>query len=193
MDPSTQRAVVASKIVMKALMVVLSLLLVDAGGTAVAREAGPDGWERSSSAAPAFEVEDLQGRSLRSDELAGRIVVIDFWATWCSPCLRELPELIDYHERLEGREDVTLLSFNVTDQRADLETFLTEKRVPFRVYLGDALIGPYELVSFPTKLVIDMRARGPEGAAGVVRFRREGYTPVKSIEARVEELLAAAP
>ena len=115
-------------------------------------------------------------------------MIIDFWATWCGPCIRELPELVEYHRRLEGRTDVALLSFNVTDERADLEGFLAEKQVPFPVYLGDDLIGPYELVAFPTKLIIDMREPGP----GVLRFRREGYTPVASIEARVAELLADA-
>jgi thiol-disulfide isomerase/thioredoxin len=155
-------------------------------------EAGPDGWETLSSAAKAFEVEDVEGRSLRSEDLAGRIVIIDFWATWCAPCLRELPELVEYHRRLEGREDVKLLSFNVTDERADLEAFVEERQVPFRVYIGDDLIGPYELVAFPTKIVIDMRTAGPDDT-GVVRFRREGYTPTASIEARVEELLTATP
>jgi thiol-disulfide isomerase/thioredoxin len=163
----------------------LTLVLIPLVATPAA---GPDGWEVLSRPATAFEVEDVEGRPLRSEELAGRIVVIDFWATWCAPCLRELPELVEYHHRLEGREDVALLSFNVTDERADLEAFLSERRVPFRVFLGDDLIGPYELVSFPTKLIIDMRGGDP----GVVRFRREGYTPVASIEARVEELLEEA-
>ncbi len=171
---------------------VLVLGLGGSSPTAVEPAPGPDGWESVSSLAKPFAVEDLQGRALRSEDLAGRIVIIDFWATWCSPCLRELPELVEYHRRLEGRKDVVLLSFNLTDERADLEAFLTERNVPFRVYLGDDLIGPYELVAFPTKLVIDMRQAGPEDA-GVVRFRREGYTPAASIEARVEELLATAP
>jgi thiol-disulfide isomerase/thioredoxin len=172
------------------LLPALVLLLATAGyaPSAAGSEAGPDGWEEPSTDAEAFEVEDVEGRALRSEDLAGRIVIIDFWATWCSPCLRELPELVEYHQRLEGREDVALLSFNVTDERADLETFLEERQVPFRVFLGDDLIGPYELVAFPTKLVIDMRKAGP-GRTGVVRFRREGYTPTASIEARVEELL----
>jgi len=154
--------------------------------------AGPDGWEALSTTAHSFEVVDVQGRSLSSEDLAGRVVIIDFWATWCSPCLRELPELVEYHRRLEGRDDVALLSFNVTDERADLEAFLAEREIVFPVYLGDDLIGPYELVAFPTKLVIDMREPGP-GGRGVVRFRREGYTPATSIEARVAELLASAP
>ena len=153
---------------------------------------GPDGWESLFVAAQSFEVEDTQGRALRSKDLAGRIVIIDFWATWCGPCLRELPELAEYHERLEDRDDVALLSFNVTDARADLAAFMAERRIEFPVYLGDDLIGPYELVAFPTKLVIDMREAGPDGQ-GVLRFRREGYTPATSIEARVEELLASTP
>ena len=178
---------------MRLLLAALVLVLGSAGyAPATAKPiAGPDGWEALSSIAKPFAVEDLQGRALRSEDLAGRIVIIDFWATWCSPCLRELPELVEYHRRLEGRKDVVLLSFNLTDERADLEAFLSERNVPFRVYLGDDLIGPYELVAFPTKLVIDMRQAGPENT-GVVRFRREGYTPAASIEARVEELLAIA-
>jgi thiol-disulfide isomerase/thioredoxin len=145
-----------------------------------------DGWAEVNEPARDFAVEDLGGRALRSDDLAGKIVVIDFWATWCSPCLRELPGLADYHRRLEGQTHVALLSFNVTDERADLEGFVEQRKVPFPVYLGDSLIGPYELVAFPTKIVLDLRG----GAPGVIRFRREGYTSVESIEARVADLLA---
>jgi thiol-disulfide isomerase/thioredoxin len=176
-------------------VLVVFVLVLGLGGSSAttARPApGPDGWESLSSAATTFAVEDLQGRTLRSKDLAGRIVIIDFWATWCSPCIRELPELVEYHRRLEGREDVVLLSFNVTDERADIEAFVAKRDVPFRVYLGDDLLGPYEVVAFPTKLVIDMREAGDDDT-GVVKFRSEGYTSAASIEARVEELLASAP
>ena len=111
---------------------VLVFGLGGASATTVEPAPGPDGWESLSSAAKTFTVEDLQGRTLRSEDLAGRIVIIDFWATWCSPCIRELPGLVEYHRRLEGRQDVVLLSFNVTDERADLEAFVAEReRSPF--------------------------------------------------------------
>jgi thiol-disulfide isomerase/thioredoxin len=173
------------------LLVVLTLILGFWGSSPTALEpaSGPDGWESTSSAAETFTVEDLQGHELRSEDLAGRIVIIDFWATWCSPCIRELPDLVEYHHRLEGRDDVVLLSFNVADERADVLAFVAEREVPFPVYLADDLLGPYEIAAFPTKLVIDMRRAGADDT-GVVRFRSEGFTPAGSIEARVDELLA---
>jgi len=167
----------------------LTLLALASVGLVVATPSRAQDWETPSVPAKGFVVEDLEGRTLRSEELEGRIVVIDFWATWCSPCIRELPELVEYHRKLEGRDDVVLLSFDVADERADLEAFVAERQIPFRVFPADDLIGPYELVAFPTKLVIDMR----QGHPGIVRFRKEGYTPAASIEARVEELLAAGP
>jgi thiol-disulfide isomerase/thioredoxin len=164
--------------------------LAASGGAGAAER---DGWEVRREPARAFKVKDLAGAELRSTDLAGKVVVVDFWATWCAPCLKELPDLAAYQERLKGRKDVALLSFNVTDERDTLAAFVKEHKIAFPVYQGDSLIGPYELSAFPTKLIIDMRAAARDGGKGVVRFRREGYTPVASIEERVAELLAGAP
>jgi len=161
-----------------------------AGPPALAAE--KDGWEVLRAPAKIFAIQDLEGKALRSTELAGRVVVIDFWATWCAPCIKELPALAGLHDRLKDRTDVTLLSFNVTDELKTLQTFVKDKQVGFPVYRADALVGPYELTTFPTKLVIDMRAAG-RGNPGLVRYRREGETSVASIEARVSEILAEKP
>ena len=151
-----------------------------------------DDWEVVRVKVKPFVVKDLDGKPLSLADLSGKVAVVDFWATWCKPCVKELPELAAYHERLADRSDVVLLSFNVGEKRAEVEAFLKQSPVSFPVYCGDALVDPLELAAFPTKLILDARRPGKDGSV-LLRFRREGLTSVASIEARVAELLGETP
>jgi thiol-disulfide isomerase/thioredoxin len=164
-------------------------LAASAAAPVPTRAALKDGWEVVRQPAKAFVLQDLAGGALRSPDLQGKIVVMDFWATWCGPCIRELPDIQALTERLKARREVAFLSFNVTEEKADVLAFVKERSIAYPVYLADDLIGPYEVSAFPTKLVIDMRGQGE----GVVRFRRDGYTEARSIEARIQELLDEGP
>ena len=96
---------------------------------ATAPAADPDDWEALSVRVKPFAVKDLDGKPLKLSDLSGKIAVIDFWATWCKPCVQELPGLAEYHRRLEGQKTVVLLSFNVGEQRRDVEAFLKKSPV----------------------------------------------------------------
>ncbi len=170
----------------------LLLLATAPSGRGAAAPAQVDGWDVVENPLAPFALQDLQGRPLRSEELAGRIVVVDFWATWCTPCLDELPELAAFQTRIAGRKDLAFLSLDVGEDRPRIEAFLRRAAVGFRVFRGDALVERLRIGGLPTKLVVDMRRPGP-GQAGIVRFRRDGRTPVASIEARIAELLKADP
>jgi thiol-disulfide isomerase/thioredoxin len=148
-----------------------------------------DDWEAVRLKVKPFVVKDLDSKPLRLADLRGKVAVVDFWASWCKPCIQELPELAAYHRRLEGRKDVVLLSLNVGEKRAEVEAFLKASPVSFPVYCGDDLVEPLELAAFPTKVILDARTLAPDGSA-LVRFKREGLTTVASIEAKVAELLA---
>ncbi len=142
-------------------------------------------WEAVDEAAQPFTLEDLNARILTSRELAGKVVLLDFWATWCVPCVRELPELAQYAQRIRGREDVIFLSLNVTDERSSLRTFVREHGITYPVFSGDELLDPFGVFAFPTKLILDLRGDGP----GTVRFRHFGFTSLDAIESQVEAIL----
>ena len=160
----------------KSLAVVLIVTALACSGAVTQTRIGP---------APAFDLPDLAGGKVSLASLQGKVVVLDFWATWCGPCIRELPEIKDLTERWKARKDVVFLSFNATEEKPDVLAFVRERAIAYPVFMADDLVGPYEVNAFPTKLVIDMRG----GGDGMVRFRRDGYTPMPSVEARVQELL----
>jgi cytochrome c biogenesis protein CcmG, thiol:disulfide interchange protein DsbE len=172
-------------------MRVLTFLAAAAFVASTAAAAESDGWEALNKPAKGFSIQDLTGRALRSADLRGKIVVVDFWTTWCGPCIKEMPDLAAYHARLSARNDVALLSLSVTEEKDVVSKFVAEKKIAFPVYLADSLLGPFEVSTFPTKLIIDMRKPGAKpDTAGVLRFRKEGASAVPSIEARVASLLA---
>jgi thiol-disulfide isomerase/thioredoxin len=170
------------------LAIAAAALALVLGGAGTARAASNDGWETLNVPAKAFKVTDLEGKVLDSASLKGKIVIIDFWATWCTPCVQELPELEAYKKKLAGRKDVVLLSLNVTEEAKQVRDFAQRRAMLPPIYLGDDLLGPYNVVGFPTKLILDLR----RGAPGKLRSRREGGpVPLSSLEAQVQAVLAA--
>lgn len=84
--------------------------------------------------APAFTVQDLSGAPVSLADFAGKFVIVNFWATWCEPCIREWPQLDRLAERFAGVDDVVILAISMDKAKADVPPFLermslTETRV----------------------------------------------------------------
>lgn len=74
--------------------------------------------------APDFTLVDLGGAQVSLADLRGKFVVLNFWATWCEPCIREWPQLDRLAERLEGRDDIVVLAVSVDQDRSQIAPFL---------------------------------------------------------------------
>jgi thiol-disulfide isomerase/thioredoxin len=139
---------------------------------------------------PSFTVAAWDGASIRSSDLAGRPVVIDFWASWCVVCRQALPALDAMARRLAPR-GVVVLAVNVDRDRKAADAWLA-RHLPGRelrlVHDPDgALLASTGASGMPAVFVVD--------ASGIVRLAESGYAAdrVRAIEEAVNALLPAEP
>jgi thiol-disulfide isomerase/thioredoxin len=92
-------------------------------------------------AAPSAQVRTVNAKQIRAlvDERKGKVVVVNFWASWCPPCMREFPAIIKVYEQYRGRGlDVIAVSMNSIEEMADIDEFVRTSKPPFPIFLADA-------------------------------------------------------
>lgn len=87
--------------------------------------------------APTFEVQDLDGNAVSLEDFRGKLVIVNFWATWCEPCITEWPQLDQLAERIDGRDDVVILAVSLDREREDIMPFLERMSLAERPKTAD--------------------------------------------------------
>jgi peroxiredoxin len=106
---------------------------------------------------PEFSVTTLDGKFLSNDELAGKIVVLDFWGTWCPPCVASVGEMRGLANRFKNEPDVLVLSISTDTDEAKLREFIEEHKMDWTQAWdkGRTVTRAFGVNSFPTYLVVD--------------------------------------
>jgi len=134
--------------------------------------------------APPFALTTIDGRHISMDGLAGKVVLIDFWATWCGPCREALPHVRDIAQRFQGQPFV-VLSVSLDDDDAKWKDFVAKNNMTWLQYRDGKWTGPiatkFDVKAIPATFSID--------ADGVLEDQHVGD---ENIEGRLKKMIAHA-
>jgi peroxiredoxin len=133
--------------------------------------------------APEFSLQDLQGSHVDLAHYRGKIVLLNFWATWCGPCRLEMPKFVQWQKQY-GAQGLQVLGVSIDDTAAPVRPFLEKLHVDYPVVMGRAHLGDLYggVYGVPVTFLIDRH--------GIVRERYDGEPNLTALEAAVQKLLA---
>jgi thiol-disulfide isomerase/thioredoxin len=141
-----------------------------------------------STPAPEFALKTPDGKTVNLKDLRGKVVLIDYWATWCGPCKMSFPYLQKVYDKYRTDPRVAIFAINTwerekgTEREATVRKFLTENKYTFPVLYDDTSVEKYGVEGIPTKFMIDQK--------GVIRFKSVGFDSGDKMLAEIDTQLA---
>ncbi len=163
-------------ILMAALLLGLALVLPGCGGAAADAAQKP---ARDAITAPDFTYRDEAGVERQLSDLRGQVVLLNFWATWCQPCVYEMPFLQAVHEQLP--DDAMILAISIGEKPETVAAFVTEHGLTMPILLDqDGTIGQdYRVNKLPTSVILD-------GEGKMKEYKIGPFSGAEEILARME-------
>jgi peroxiredoxin len=135
--------------------------------------------------APNFTRIDLNDRQVSLADYRGKVVLLNFWATWCAPCLTEMPRFVAWQQEY-GRRGLQVIGISMDDEEQPVRILSQKYRLNYPVIMGDEKIGEKYggILGLPVTFLIDR--------SGKIRFKHEGDIDIKTIESEMRDLLPSS-
>ena len=130
-----------------------------------------------------FKLKDMNGVDVKLDSFKGKVILINFWATWCGPCKAEIPSLVELQEEYAG--DLVVLGFSVDDPAEKMKPYAEEYKVNYPLLVGNGredvqnAFGP--LLGIPVTVII--------GRDGIIARKHTGIATKEQFEREIKALL----
>jgi len=165
------------------LLLFAGVIVAGGAGLAALRADRGDTPNPASQTAPEWNLKDLDGKEVRLSDFKGKVVILDFWATWCGPCQREIPGFVNLQKDYGNRG---LLVIGVSLDEGDVtavKTFANRMSMNYPVLLGNNKItSDYgNIEAIPTTFIIDQQ--------GMIAGKHVGYVEKRQCEAEIKRLL----
>ena len=153
----------------KALMQILPILLLFVSCSAADKDLNTEKAAAGLGKAPEFSIVDLEGQSLTTADLKGKVVLINFWATWCPPCRQEIPDFIEAYKTLKDR-GLVIIGLAVSDRESNVRRFVTDQGINYPVAMApDSLVMAFEPGQYiPATIVVDTEGNIQDKHVGVM-------------------------
>ena len=103
-----------------------------------------------------FVLKDLSGKTVSLEELKGKVVFVDFWATWCPPCRASIPAVEALYEKYKDDDNVCFIGINLSEDKETVSKFVKREGINYLVLLSDKkVIADYKIRSIPSFFIID--------------------------------------
>jgi peroxiredoxin len=154
-DIATEKSAKTERLTMRYLLMIALLVLIG-GGVYIYSNLPSTTAVVAGDMAPNFQLKDTNGNTVTLSELRGRVVMVNFWATWCPPCIEEMPSMERLYQLMAG-EDFVMLAINTEkDGRSAVSAFLKKKSYNFTILYDDqgAVQQQYGVYKFPESFIV---------------------------------------